>query len=198
MRSAATIPSTGETRPRTSSGEICAPLAASRSRLFPIAARPRSTAPGAASWSETRRPDAASTWAMPPPIWPAPTTRTCSKFTGDSLRAAVLLARALVHLGADEEDRRRDEDVGREHEEHGQAPRRALEVRHLGHPAAEERGGHEPRGDHEERTAARPAHLRLLGRRVAEEERDRGPEEEQCDGPADDAERGVEGAVRHG
>src|SRR6185503_11477372 len=143
-------------------------------------------------------PDAASTWAMPPPIWPAPTTRTCSKLTGDSLRAAVLLARELVDLGADEEDHRGDEDVGREHEEHGQAPRCALEVRHLGHPAAEEHGGDEPRGDDEERTAARPARLRFLCRRVAEEERDRGPEEEDRDGPARDAEEGVERSVRQG
>ena len=29
----------------------------------------------------TRRPEAATTCAMPPPIWPAPTTRTCSKST---------------------------------------------------------------------------------------------------------------------
>jgi len=41
-------------------------------------AAPRSTAPGAASWSETVRPEAATTCAIPPPIWPAPTTSTCS------------------------------------------------------------------------------------------------------------------------
>src|SRR4029450_10136074 len=41
----------------------------------------RSTAPGTVSWSETRRPDVATTCAMPPPIWPAPTIRTCSKRT---------------------------------------------------------------------------------------------------------------------
>jgi predicted GNAT family N-acyltransferase len=39
----------------------------------------RSTAPGTESWSDTRLPDAATTCAIPPPIWPAPTTRTCSK-----------------------------------------------------------------------------------------------------------------------
>ena len=33
-----------------------------------IAASPRSTAPGNGSWSETRRPDAATTCAMPAPI----------------------------------------------------------------------------------------------------------------------------------
>ena len=46
-------------------------------------ARPFSTAPGAASWRKTRRPDAAITWAIPPPIWPAPTTRTRSRFTAE-------------------------------------------------------------------------------------------------------------------
>ena len=40
---------------------------------------------GARSWSETRRPDAATTCAMPPPICPAPTTRTCSKLTPASV-----------------------------------------------------------------------------------------------------------------
>jgi hypothetical protein len=49
MRSAGTMLSARSTRPRTSSGERSAPLAARRSRLFCIASRPRSTAPGVAS-----------------------------------------------------------------------------------------------------------------------------------------------------
>ena len=53
-----------------------------------IAASPRSVAPGAASYSETRRPDAATTWAMPPPIWPRPTTRTCSNSIARRLTGA--------------------------------------------------------------------------------------------------------------
>ncbi len=52
----------------------------------PIAPRPRSTAPGNASCSETRRPEAATTCAIPPPICPAPTTRTCSKSTSGGYR----------------------------------------------------------------------------------------------------------------
>src|SRR4051794_41321506 len=48
-----------------------------RSTLFPYTTLFRS--PGAASWRETRLPEAATTCAIPPPIWPAPTTRTCSK-----------------------------------------------------------------------------------------------------------------------
>ena len=80
MSSASTMPSTGSTRASTSSGSA-PPFSASFSRLRRIVSMPRSTAPGAASWSETRRPDAASTWAMPPPIWPAPTTSTWSKGT---------------------------------------------------------------------------------------------------------------------
>src|SRR5205823_4934692 len=70
--------STGSRRASTSPGSA-PPFSASFSRLLRIVARPRSVAPGAASWSETRRPEAATTWAIPPPIWPAPTTRTCSK-----------------------------------------------------------------------------------------------------------------------
>ena len=65
------------------------PFSASFSRLFRIAASPRSTAPGAASYSDTCRPDAATTCAMPPPIWPAPTTRTCSKLAEARPRAAA-------------------------------------------------------------------------------------------------------------
>ena len=56
------------------------PFASSFSRLFAHRrrgrARPRrGTDRGAAP----RRPEAATTWAMPAPIWPAPTTRTRSK-----------------------------------------------------------------------------------------------------------------------
>src|SRR5205823_7732075 len=78
IRSAGTSSSTGATRASTSSGPA-PPFSASFSRLRRIVSRPRSVAPGAASWSETRRPEAATTCAIPPPIWPAPTTRTCSK-----------------------------------------------------------------------------------------------------------------------
>ena len=87
-RSAGTSSSTAVTRPSTSSGSA-PPFSASRVRLLRIDSRPRSTAPGAASWSETRRPDAATTCAIPPPIWPAPTTRTCSKSTGGGYRRAM-------------------------------------------------------------------------------------------------------------
>ena len=76
IRSAGTRSSTGSTRPSTSSGSA-PPFSASLPRLRRIVSRPRSTAPGAASYSETRRPEPATTWAMPPPICPAPTTRTC-------------------------------------------------------------------------------------------------------------------------
>jgi hypothetical protein len=81
MRSAWARSPTGSTRLRTSSGSTSAPLATSRSRLFRIVSSPRSVAPGAASCRETRRPEDAITWAIPPPIWPAPTTRTCSNRT---------------------------------------------------------------------------------------------------------------------
>src|SRR5918996_190719 len=75
-RSAGARSSTASTRISTSSGSCGAPFSASRSRLRRIVARPFSTAPGAGSCSRTRRPEAAITWAIPPPIWPAPTTRT--------------------------------------------------------------------------------------------------------------------------
>ena len=42
-----------------------------------MVSRARPDAPGDESWSETRRPDAATTWAIPLPIWPAPITSTC-------------------------------------------------------------------------------------------------------------------------
>ena len=80
ISSAGTSSSAAVIRASTSSG--CAPpFSASFSRLRRIPVSPRSTAPGAASWSETRRPEAATTWAMPAPICPAPTTRTCSNIT---------------------------------------------------------------------------------------------------------------------
>ncbi len=84
IRSAATSSSTGVTRASTSAGSRSAPFSASRVRLFSIVARPRSIAPGNGSWSDTCRPEAAKVWAMPPPICPAPTTRTCSQFTARS------------------------------------------------------------------------------------------------------------------
>ena len=68
-------------------GRFGAPFSASLVRLFSIVASARSTAPGASSWSETRRPDPATTCAMPLPIWPAPTTRTCSNVTRGVLGA---------------------------------------------------------------------------------------------------------------
>ena len=64
------------------------PFSASRSRLLRIAASPRSIAPGNGSCSDTRRPDAATTCAIPPPICPAPTTRTCSNSTRGGYNAA--------------------------------------------------------------------------------------------------------------
>ena len=67
IRSAGTSSSTLWTRASTSSGGP-PPFSSSLARLFRIASSPRSTAPGAASCSETRRPEAATTCAMPPPI----------------------------------------------------------------------------------------------------------------------------------
>ena len=84
MRSAGTRSSPGSMRASTSAGSYGAPRAASFSRLLPIVSRPRSTAPGAASTSVTRRPEAATTWAMPAPIWPAPTTNTCPKLMAEA------------------------------------------------------------------------------------------------------------------
>ena len=78
MRSAGTTSSTGVTRARTSSGSA-PPFSASFARLRAIPSSARSTAPGCESWSETSLPEAATTCAIPAPIWPAPTTRTCGK-----------------------------------------------------------------------------------------------------------------------
>ena len=80
IRSASTRSSAGVTRASTSSAGA-PPFSASFFRLLRIAASPRSVAPGYGSCSDTRRPDAATTCAMPPPICPAPTTRTCSNST---------------------------------------------------------------------------------------------------------------------
>src|SRR5207302_11509247 len=77
ISSAGTRSFTGWTRPRTASGSA-PPFSASFVRLLRIVSSARSTAPGTSSWSETRRPEAAITCAIPPPICPAPTTRTCS------------------------------------------------------------------------------------------------------------------------
>ena len=77
MSAAGTRSSTGSMRESTSAGSA-PPFSASLARLFRIVSSPRSTAPGAASCSETLRPEAAKVWAIPPPIWPAPTTRMCS------------------------------------------------------------------------------------------------------------------------
>ena len=76
IRSAGTRSSTGSMRASTSSGSA-PPFAASLARLLLIVERPRSTAPGTVSCNDTSRPEAAMTCAIPPPIWPAPTTRTC-------------------------------------------------------------------------------------------------------------------------
>src|SRR6266542_463765 len=102
IRSARTRPSTGVILASASSGPA-PPFSASFSRLFRIAASPRSTAPGAESWIDTRRPEAATTWAMPPPICPAPTTRTCSKRTRG---AGLDLDEKSVALAAARADRR--------------------------------------------------------------------------------------------
>ena len=64
------------------------PFSASLSRLRRIAVMPRSTAPGADRAARRAVPDAATTCAIPPPIWPAPTTRTCPKRTAASLSTA--------------------------------------------------------------------------------------------------------------
>jgi hypothetical protein len=63
IRSAGTSSATGATRPSVSSTSE-----PSLVRLRCIAASPLSTAPGNGSCSETRRPDAATTCAIPPPI----------------------------------------------------------------------------------------------------------------------------------
>ena len=52
---------------------VWAALLARSSAMRPIA---RSTAPGAASYSRTTWPAARATWAIPPPIVPAPTIPT--------------------------------------------------------------------------------------------------------------------------
>src|SRR5262245_51057735 len=112
-RSAATKSPTIATRPRASAGST-PPFSASFARLFSIVARARSAAPGASSWSETRRPEAATTCAIPPPICPAPTTRTCSKITWRSLRsrrAGQIRAGALAQAPErPQEDEREDHD----------------------------------------------------------------------------------------
>ena len=59
-RSAETRSSTAATRPITSSGSG-PPFSASLPRLVAIAPSARSTAPGTSSWSDTRRPEAATT-----------------------------------------------------------------------------------------------------------------------------------------
>ena len=69
-----------ETRPSTSAGSAPPFSASLRKALLHRLDRPL-PAPGTSSCSETRRPDAATTCAMPPPIWPAPTTTTCSNRT---------------------------------------------------------------------------------------------------------------------
>src|SRR3954451_8204655 len=93
ISSAGTMSSAGSIRASTSSGSP-PPFSARRASDLRIVSRPRSTAPGAASCSETRRPDAATTCAMPPPICPAPTTRTCSNATRGGYRRAI----AHVHV----------------------------------------------------------------------------------------------------
>ena len=65
--------STGVTLARTSSGSF-PPFSASLDRLFRIVSSARSAAPGTESCTETCRSEAATTWAIPAPIWPAPTT----------------------------------------------------------------------------------------------------------------------------
>src|SRR5262249_55458437 len=94
IRSAGTRSSAGSIRGSTSAGSA-PPLPASFVSERSIACRPRSTAPGAASTSETRRPEAATTCAMPPPIWPAPTTRTWSNAIA---RQAIVAVMALVDV----------------------------------------------------------------------------------------------------
>src|SRR5581483_11647879 len=74
IRSAATRSSTVVMR-----ASVASASASRRSRLLRTAARPRSVEPGYGSCSETRRPEAATTCAIPAPICPAPTTRTCSR-----------------------------------------------------------------------------------------------------------------------
>src|SRR5262245_5493961 len=98
IRSPGTRSSTGSTRASTSSGSR-PPFSASFVRLLRIVSTPCSTAPGAASYRETRRPEAAITCAIPPPIWPAPTTSTCSNLTSDFQQKRVALATAGADRG---------------------------------------------------------------------------------------------------
>ena len=92
IRSAGTSSSTGSIRAEHPVRIGAALLRELRRALLRIASSPRSTAPGAASCSETRRPDAATTCAIPPPIWPAPTTRTCS----NAIAGQAIVARSAA------------------------------------------------------------------------------------------------------
>src|SRR3954470_8907383 len=98
IRSASTSSSVALIRASTSDGSP-PPFAASFPRLRSIPLSPRSTAPGYGSCSETRRPDAATTCAMPAPICPAPTTRTCSNVT--AREPTLLLVRVRTATAAD-------------------------------------------------------------------------------------------------
>src|SRR5438876_9398349 len=91
-RSAGTSPSAATTRASVSPGSA-PPFSASLVRLLRIVSSPRSTAPGNGSCRDTRRPDAATTWAIPPPIWPAPTISTCSNFTAPDPTLRVMEVR---------------------------------------------------------------------------------------------------------
>src|SRR5918996_5799040 len=211
IRSASARSSTDRRRGGPPSGWDSFPFPASRSRLFRMAASPRSAAPGAESCKRTRRPEAAKTCAMPAPIWPAPTTRTRSKLTARSLAtdrraeeledadALALLgvhAQQLVELRADDEDRGRREHVRGEDEEDREAPDRGLEVGDGRDVEAEEERGDDPARDHEHRSRARPLRLRALGRRVTEEQADGKPEQRHAHDPAADADDDVERSVR--
>ena len=65
-------------RASTASGSSHWPFAASLASDAAMPARPRSSCSSPTSTSVTCMPALAATWAMPAPIWPAPTTRTRS------------------------------------------------------------------------------------------------------------------------
>src|SRR5204863_8844724 len=70
--------------------------------------------------SETRRPEAATTCAMPPPICPAPTTSTCSNLTRENLLEVVAAGAAVFPeveiLRHDRYEQEHDEDPAGERE----------------------------------------------------------------------------------
>src|SRR6266540_2308806 len=110
MRSAGARSSTASMRASTSSAGG-PPFSSSLPRILRIASSARSVAPGCASCSDTRRPDAATTCAIPAPICPAPTTSTCSKLMSASLTPLGTTAAADEEPERQEQDQRQEENV---------------------------------------------------------------------------------------